>query len=368
MTTVFLSQENAVYISNTFETFMKDKYSFKYTDFVSPAEYYKLLGDTMKSVFIAGKGKKNIGQMNVTTISELKKYFIEKHINAIPPPRQEETQQREALLEPIIEEQNDDEFFDKLQKMEINRKTFKAVPEMISSQQPQPQPQPLSVESTTSSYIAPSISTVYMPVPIKIGKEIKIYSCQRNWIDEPNRNHFSWKGPLPKFVDNTSTRVGCMICPKKVLEETNIVSLVIEGANKDEVSVTLIPCYSVGDYTIFKPILESLSYVKLLSLPWIISIQSGDSENINMGKDAVKYTVAHIYDTYSTLCVNSDYLEGDSLRIYNSSSKNIIASKVLKVRENEIDVVGRIKENGLLLNYSRQISVIFEITTCDHKN
>lgn len=364
MATVFLSQENAIYVCNTFETFMKDKYSFKYTDFVNKAEFYKLLSDTMKSVFISGKGKKDIGQMNFITISELKKYFIENHINVTLPPR-EEVQNNNIKLEPIIEEKTDEDFFDKLQKMELNRKIFKAVPEMSTTTS---LPLPPVVESTASSYVAPSIATVYMPVPIKIGKEIKIYSWQRDWINEPNINYFSWKGPLPKFVDNTSTRIGCLICPKNILEDTNIISLVIEGANKDEVSVTLIPCYSVGEYTIFKPILESLSYLKLLALPWNISIESGDSEKINMGRDALKYTVSHIHDTYSTLDITCNYLEGDSIRIYNITSKTIIPSKVIKVRENQIDVIGKIKENGFLLNYNRQISVVFEIITCDHKN
>ncbi|MGA1048220.1 MAG: hypothetical protein ACO3UU_09430, partial [Minisyncoccia bacterium] len=83
---------------------------------------------------------------------------------------------------------------------------------------------------------------------------------------------------------------------------------------------------------------------------------------------ALKYTVSALSDNHTTLEVGCDYNEGDSIRIYNSYSKKIIASKVIRVRENEIDVIGKIKENGLLLNYSRQISIVFEITTNEHKN
>lgn len=352
MTTVFLSQDNAQYISNTFETFMKDKYSFNYTNAITSQEYYKLLGETMKLVFSRENGKRTIGQMNVTTISELKKHFLDNYINVA-------VENQANTLEVIVEENDDAEFFEKLQKMEFNRKTFKAIPEP---------PPPAVAETTSSPYVAPAINTVYMPTPINIGKEIKIYSWQRDWINEPSRNYFTWKGPLPKFVDRTSTRIGCMICQKNILQDTNIVSLLIEGANGDEVGVTLIPSYSVGDYTIFKPILESLSYLKLLSLPWKISLESGDNEKLNMGRDALKYSVSSLGDNFTTLEVSCDYIQGDSIRLYNSSSKKIIASKVINVRQNEIDVVGKIKENGLLLNYSRQISIVFEITTNEHKN
>lgn len=355
METTFATQDNAIYITKTFETFMKDKYSFQYTDYITQHEYYKLLGDTMASVFARESGKKSVGQMNVATLSELKRYFINNYITNV--------QSQQDSLEPIVEEKDDNEFFEKLQKMELTRKTFKTVvtPDILT-------PPPPPIDATTNNYVPTAITTVYMPAPIKIGKEVKIYSWQRDWINEPNRNYFTWKGPLPKFVDRTNTRIGCMICPKSILQDTNIVSLIIEGANSDEVSVTLIPSYSVGDYTIFKPILESLSYLKVLSLPWKISIESGDSEKLNMGRDALKYTVSALSDNHTTLEVGCDYNEGDSIRIYNSYSKKIIASKVIRVRENEIDVIGKIKENGLLLNYSRQISIVFEITTNEHKN
>lgn len=327
----FLSQENAKYITNTFKKFMKDKYE---QTIVINEDYYKLLTDTMKEVYNKnGTSSSN----NMIVISELKKHYQE-----IPVPISE-----------------DDVFFNKLQQLELNRKTFTPVIEPVT----------VTVTPETTSPYLPSINTVYMPSPIKIGKEIKISSWERDWCDKKSdRNYFIWKGSLPRFVDRTNTRVGCLICLTEILNSSSIISLVIEGANEDEVSVTLIPSHCVGSYTIFRPILESLSYLKLLALPWKISLESGDGEKIALGIDGVCYKTLCVFDGYSRLEYGGECSEGESIRVYVETLKKVIATNIIKKRENEIDVVGTVPDYGKILNYSRQFTVILEIVVNDHKN
>jgi hypothetical protein len=372
--TVFLSQENAQYISSMFKKFMNDKYKFSYASVISDNDYYKLLGNYMNNVYNNYNTTKNTTAMNFITISDLKKHFLEKYIN------KEEVKidtsavvfnYEDDTLETIKEEpffSEDSEFFNKLQKLELTRKTF--VPSLSAGNISAPTIETNNPIYSASAQVPNTISTVYMPVPVKIGKEIKIYSWQRDWTSEIYRNNFTWKGPLPKLIDSTTTRIGCLICQTHILQETNMISLIIEGANKDEISISVIPSHSVGEYTIFRPILESLSYLKLLALPWKISLDSGDGMKLNLGKDGISYNIIEESENYTSILLpdNNFCGLGDSLRIFDEITKKISVSTVLKIRENAIDISGKIKNNGKLLNYSRQISIILEITTNDHKN
>jgi len=329
---MFLSQENANFITTTFVKFMKDKYD---QTIVLNEQYYKVLAEIMRSTHAKHASSPSI---NMIVITELKKHY-------------QETKS--------VQLSDDDAFFNKIQQLELNRKTFTPTIESV------PPPPPPPEQNTTIQ----SINTVYMPAPIKIGKEIKLSSWDRDWCENHERNYFSWKGSLPRFVDRTNTRVGCLICLTDILKETSIISLVIEGANEDEVSVTLIPSHSVGNYTIFRPILESLSYLKLLALPWKVSLESGDGEKINLGVDGLCYkTVELSPDGYSTLEYRGDCGEGDSIRVYVETFKKVIATIILKKREGQIDVLGMVPDHGKILNYSRQFTVVLEMVVNDHKN
>lgn len=332
----FLSQENAKYITNTFQKFMKDKY--QQTILIND-EYYRVLTETMKSTQ-AKHGASS--SANMIVISELKKHY----------------QMERVETEPAIPISEDDVFFNKIRQLELNRKTFTPTLDPVNVVTPPP----------VQDAIIQSINTVYMPAPIKIGKEIKISSWDRDWYDKGERNYFRWKGSLPRFVDRTNTRVGCLICLTDILKSTSIISLVIEGANQDEVNVTLIPSHSVGNYTIFRPILESLSYLKLLSLPWKVSLESGDGEKIDLGIDGLRYKTLGSYGSYSTLEYAGECSEGDSLRVYVESLKKIIATNIIKKRDGEIDVDGVIPDYGKILNYSHQFTVVLEMVVNEHKN
>ena len=329
---MFLSQENAKFITTTFVKFMKERYD---QTIVLNENYYKVLAETMKSTYSKHASSPSI---NMIVITELKKHY----------------------QEPIVQLSDDDVFFNKIQQLELNRKTFTPTIEPVAAPPPPP-------DNTTIQ----AINTVYMPAPIKIGKEVKISSWDRDWCENNQRNYFTWKGSLPRFVDRTNTRVGCLICVTDILKATSIVSLVVEGANEDEVSVTLIPSHSVGNYTIFRPILETLSYLKLLALPWKVSLESGDGEKIDLGVDGMCYkTLCVSEEGYSTLEYVGECSEGDSIRIYVDTLKKCIATNILRKRgdEGQIDVLGMVPDHGKILNYSRQFTVVLEMVVNDHKN
>lgn len=367
--TQFLSQENAQFISGMFQKFMQDKYQFRYETVMKSEEYLKLLGTTMTRIYREHRLEYEIGDMNKITISDLKKHFLENYLSKPAPAAAPPVAGPSVSLEPIPEEPSgfseDSEFFNRLQKLEFQRKTF--TPGNATHPLVFPPAEQTTPAQNASPQVPAAITTVYMPTPIKIGKELKICSWQRDWIQEPARNYFTWKGPLPKQMDRTNTRVGCLIGPSHILHETNMISLVVEGANEDEVSVTLIPSHTVGEYTIFRPILESLSYLRLLALPWKVSLESGDGERVALGEDRIPYLVVG-EKRLQVSSARNVCRPGESLRLFLDTSKKIIPVRVKEVGEDEIEVYEKVSGNGWLLNYSRQISLVFETTTSEHKN
>jgi len=363
--TPFLSQENAQFISGMFQKFMQDKYQFRYEQVMKPDEYLKLLGSTMTRIYRDHRLQFEIGDLNKMTISELKKHFVEKYLSAPPPLPPVQDSPLDTIPEEPTGFSEDSEFFNRLQKLEFQRKTF--VPASATNTPVFTPAEQNTPSQSASSQVPAAITTVYMPTPMKIGKELKIFSWQRDWLQEQSRNVFTWKGPLPKQMDRTNTRVGCVIVPSHILEETHLISLVVEGANEDEVSVTLIPSHTVGNHTIFRPILESLSYLRLLALPWKVSLESGDGEKLSLGKDGVAYSL--VRENVIQVSRGEEACKpGDSVRLFVDTTKKVVPCRVKEVRGSEIELYETISGNGWLLNYSRQVSIILETMTSEHKN
>jgi hypothetical protein len=358
----FLSQENAQYITTFLGKFLQDKFQFTLFPTIPDTEYRKLLGETMRNTYAQHKHQYTVVDLNKMTISEMKEFIKQKYITPKPIP--------EAST-PIMEDMNiseDSDFFNKLQKLELQRKTFQPTgmnPTALSTLAPAETLLP----STVSSQVPAQITTVYMPTPPKIGKEVKIHSWQRDWLQYPMRNGFIWKGSFPKQTDRTNTRLGCLIGPNSLLASTHMLSLVIEGANEDMVSVSLIPDHSVGEYTMYRPILESLSYVRLLALPWKITLEAGDGEELLLGIDNIPYTVVNTYEQTTMIAVKnagSICRVGEGLRIYMEESKKLLPSQVVSIKDDTIEIIGKIRESGRLLNYSRQVSIVFEMISSEH--
>lgn len=382
----FLSQENAQYISDIFQKFMMDKYQFRYTSLMTQEEYLKLLGTTMTKIYREHKHQLEIGDLNKRTMSELKNECLARMASAsknVAPPTLTPSSSSASPLPPFVpppletvpEEpvgfSEDSEFFNRLQRLELQRKTFTATSSVVVPSFP-PAEQNTPSQNATSQ-VPNAITTVFMPSPLRIGKEIKIYSWQRNWMDSPSRNDFIWNGPLPRQADNTNTRVGCVVAPKHILHQSGLLSLRIEGANEDEVNITLVPSHIVGEYAIYRPVLESLSYLQLLALPWKISLEAGDGESLYLGEDGRRYSLVEEREGFFQLQIEGEVSfcgVGDSLRLFEEASKKILSARVIAQEGREVRIAcsGKIHGKGQVLNYSHQVSLVFEMVRSEHKN
>jgi hypothetical protein len=138
----------------------------------------------------------------------------------------------------IKEEKNEDEFFKKLQLLEMQRGAH------INIQQPTNNP--LSVENTQStiqpsllslsqsqsqSQLQPSNTIIYMSNKnynnLRNSKPIILCGASRMWVHIVERNMLVFKGPLP---DSMHIRLTRLLLPKRVSRNTPCVNIHIKSA------------------------------------------------------------------------------------------------------------------------------------------
>lgn len=387
----YLTEQNAYYIMDIMKRFMNDRYEFDIS-IIPPKVYLQYITNIMNNVYTKYGSTYDNANLNKVVLSELKEFIIENYIkskNESTEIKKENNEKQEIKSETNIEEKqyntfklsDDDEFLNKLQELELKRKininTFKNDKNNLTNNDNiKSFEQVYQTENNINhkNYIPPNntIQNVFIPSPQRIGKELQIHSWQRNWVlEEPNINCFKWKESLPKQINRTNLKIGCLIAPRKFISNNGLITIRIEGVNEDEEYVSMICEKIVGEHIIYRPVLDSLSYIRLLSTPWTISIETSDGELINLGKDSINYTINNIIQNYTILTVDNArklYDIGNSLRIYLQDNNKIISASIIDVTDNTITIDKVIKSSGKLLNFSNQLSIIIETTINEHLN
>lgn len=398
----YLSQNNANYIINVLNKFFKEKYNFELNTIINE-KFVLYISSKMKSILSNNKDKP-LQTLNLQTLSELKDYikseFIEKRFDkniekkdnySIEKNFDNNIEKRDNFIEnnddlniggeeelEELEIANDDEFMNKIHQLELRRKTFTLPPQTSqtskSSQDNNNEDiisKNIKPKSFNQSNIPASISTIYMPTPPKIGKEIYINSYDRDWVYEKDRASFRWSKQLPKMQDMLC-RVGCFVGSSKLLQKTSYILLNIQGVNGDNQSVSLIPNYTCNNFTIYKPPLDSLGYLKLFSMPWKITLKTGDDKVIDLGSDGDYY---EIFETHpfikdrTSIYVNkvNNYSIGQEIRILTEKNEYVDAS-VININNTYIEIDKSISEKGYVMNFSEQFSILLELTSGDNNS
>ena len=378
--TDYLTEQNAYYIMNIMKRFMKDKYNFD-IETIDSKLYFKNTTEIMNDVYNDYGDTYDKTNLNKVALSELKEFIIKNYINQ----RKENIDEIENIEEEIEEDKHqnsldDDEFINRLQDLELKRNMNISLSKTNSKDNLnniQSFEQVYQTDSN-SNYTRAGINNnnnnkvqnVFIPIPQKIGKELQIHSWQRNWVlEEPNINGFKWKESLPKQINRTNLKIGCLIAPKKILLNNGLITIRIEGVNEEEEYVSMISEKIVGEYVIYRPVLDTLSYIRLLSTPWTITIETSDGEMINLGNDSINYTINNIIRNTTILSVENAanlYNIGNSLRVYLQDNNKIISASIIDVTDNTITIDKVIKSSGKLLNFSNQFSIIIETTINKH--
>lgn len=368
--TSYLSNTNAQYILQIMFSFFKDKYQYDILKKIPETELRTLIQETMVRLFQTNKHIP-IESLNRITLSELKETIKEKYVN-VPDPLPIIKEKNIPDRPQQEEETSPEDFMDKVQRLELQRKTFQ-LPPIPTQQTPAPSAPPPATQQPTPPPAPPipnQISTIYMPTPPKIGKEIYIHSYEREWIYENDRSSFVWSGTFPKMQDRLC-RIGCWIGPKTILQKASSLFIHIQGATGEKQEVSLIPFYECQRFVIYKPPLDSLGYISLLGLPWKIALKSSDGHLLDLGKDADRYDkIEHsrIINHHTILYVSNprNYQIENMVRIVTDKQIKIVA-KVMNVNHISIEIDQPVSDPGYVLNFTEQFSILLELTSSEHK-
>ena len=362
----FLSQQNAQYITEVLYNFLKDKHNIKLFEVTTEAIYKQMLSNAMIQTNQNYGKQFNELELTKLVIKKLKEVIIEMAYNVnTTEPVSQTLQDKEA---------SETEFINKLQQLEFQRQNIN-----LSS------PPPASINDLkpaemvynhpqSMTYPIPPVppqqnTTVYMPSPHKIGTEVTISSWQRDWINYPERNGFIWKGPLPSSLDRTHVKLGCLIVPLSKKQCPPILSILIEGPNEHDFHIKVILESVFDTYSIYKPVTEGLSYLYLLALPWKINLETIDGESLYLGKDAIPYTILSTDSNKMTTIRVQDtqqFRVFDNIRIF--TNKVILPSMILSIDETTMMIHGTFQQDGYILLFDKQFTLILETHSTVSKN
>lgn len=204
----FLSQPNAQYITEILYNFLKDKHNIQLFEVASEGVYKQMLSSAMVQTNQTYGKQYNETDLTKIVIRKLKETILEMASNVKPV----------ETVQPIpIEEASETEFINKLQQLEFQRQNINlSMPPPTQMNEIKPAEMVYSHPQSTT-YPLPQTqqtnTTVFIPSAAKVGTEVTISSWQRDWMNYPERNGFTWKGPLPPFLDITNVKLGCLILP-----------------------------------------------------------------------------------------------------------------------------------------------------------
>lgn len=334
-------------------------------------------------------------------------------IPVVPQPESDDVMPSPIDRIPTKTEEDDSVFFQRLQELEQKRKappvaatplhvpvhpptthTLHMEPPQVAL--PPLQPPQVALPQQQAPQQAPQV-VVAMPPVARQGTAHVISSWERQISENPERAAIRWTMPLPTSGDQVGTRITGLFLPVSFSAYTPHISIVIEGAGGSQTSCIVAPDHygvvRTKGWMRWTPLEESLSYIKSISSPWTVQLKTADGVLLPLGLDHyyVSSITIDITNKSALLSLSSslrpsdpvtlseaDFQCGDQVWIYTRTERK--KTEVLSVKGNSIEVRYSIPTrtptlsnaahdwmNARLLNYSRQWSVILDITVSEHK-
>jgi hypothetical protein len=279
--THFLSKENIQGLIQLSIGFLRDKHNLN----IASANVAKAVEDTMKVIASSPtfSTEQDIPMLNKRVILSVRdRFMLMRPLASSTPPQRVESTIYDVPTSTKTDE-NEDDFFKKLQSLELSRKA-----------PPTPVPVPVPVSNTVpplqTNSVQPSqpITVIVPSVAVSSsGVVTRIHSRDRDWMYHEDIHSIVWNGPLPKQTDETNFRVVQLLLPKQCLYESPYVILRLEGAGGQHQDVYFTPNTSLtGSWVSYTPCCDSNSYVKRFSLPWTLRLLDAQEKDLILGKDA----------------------------------------------------------------------------------
>jgi hypothetical protein len=250
--------------------------------------------------------------------------------------------------------EKDQQFLEELKRLEMSRRL-----PLIGNDgsAPAASAPPASAMDLLLPKVAPAqipshIATVFMPAPAKRGQELLIQSHQRNWVQYPHRNGFSWGGPVPPGGE---LRIEKVFLPEYDASRLHSPYLVLhlEGAGGQTAQVYLYA--SQGNiqgtgWRIYEPMASTLGYIKTLACPWKVRLLLASGKPVEMGTDGESVEV----NASGVVSTKAERSPGDQWWLFGTNG-SIYPWNLTD------DIPVSPGFQGVVLNYSRQWWVVLSV-------
>lgn len=263
----------------------------------------------------------------------------------------------------IQDVRNEDDFFKKLQILEMQRQ------KTINIQQP-PISDPVTGEGSQKVAPAPAQSTntiIYMSPStsddLRHTHPIVLCGSERMWIHIPERNLLVFNGPLP---DAMEIRLSRIMLPKRVSNSTPCVNIVIRSATDKNMEVLCHLDKEGPTWDIWKPVSRSLSLIKTFACPWTIILHDVFKRPLDMGKDgAAIISVKTLTNNNTKIIIESDIGLKSYGQILIQNEGTIHHAFTGNVFDNQVELIGdysHIKlQDSYVCNLQAQAYIVFEM-------
>lgn len=359
----FISKTNFQHVFNVSRQFLQDKHDILVPD----SEFQQAVAEEMKRIssgINTGNGE-DIDTLNKRAIIAVRNRYI-----SSPPQTPVDVAKP---TETQADENDDDEetvFLGKLRNLELQRTVLPIAKNVAPAEEP----------ITTAPPPPPSAPTTIIfqggTEPLSL-KTVVVNSFDRLWMYETERNSFVYNHTFSRKTGVDGISVAMVVLPH--IDNCNAAFYKLEVKNaviSDDpayVSIFLVPsCIGTStQWTYLSPV--GTSAIQGISPPWILTLFNPQGTKLDMGHDGwVINKVIHIENHHVVCsCVGAGDLRkqfgaGDRIQIHHADVDTSISAKVINVKYGELEIElledGHIRENGVILNMSRQISLFLTVT------
>lgn len=350
----FLSKENFEHVFNISKQYLEDSHGIR----VFQGELQKAVAMEMKRIWGESKADESIdiNTLNKRAIVAVRDLYLPKR------KENDEEQRPEMKREPVGDDGKDaeDEFMVKLRELELQRNVADLAPPVNKIK---PADEPLS-----SAHAPPPMAptTIIVQQPASVGEKreaiVAMRSADRLWMYQTQRNAFIYSSAS---LDDSDLRIKAAVIPR--IEEHSFYIISIEGAGSDKEEIIVLPEAGGGKWMNLRPIGDG--FIRPISSPWVITINDSMNKPMDIfGHDG--WVINNTLRTQGggTVCklvnpnvedvdLRKEFMIGDVLYIYYADKEETVHTTVVYTKYGDIEVDGHVRENGVILNLTRQVTV-----------
>jgi hypothetical protein len=360
-TSAFFAVKNVQHIFELCRRFLVDKYQVD----VPEKQLRTILQDVMQELqdyFDNHPPMPPVDELNKRTIIRAKEkiLLLMRDLTMPPsPPPPPAASLPKSPEEDDTQDPKDEEFFNKLQQLELQRSASIATPA------PTPPKEPLLVPSAPLPPPPSGPTVLYVPTtaPLRSSQTVLIAGIDRDWQYFHDRASMVWSGPLP-ISESSQLSLSALWLPSGVDQHTPYVLLEIEGAGGHLLEVVCSRAQKGDTWDMWRPISDSSALLKSVACPWNLRVKDAFRELLPLGSDGMVIEEVERLasgNTQWTLSHTTHVQKGTCLVVQDNKGKRTRFT-VLQVYAKRIEVAGDATrlQGSLCAVWNQQWSLVLE--------